>query len=89
MSSVASVILNLLLQLIRSFTSGLPEVSVPVLSKTIVSIFFIFSKTSAPFIRIPIEAAMPVPTITAVGVAKPRAHGQAITSVEIPKSKAN
>jgi hypothetical protein len=30
-----------------------------------------------------------VPTMTAVGVAKPNAHGQAITKVEIPKSKAN
>jgi hypothetical protein len=37
----------------------------------------------------PIEAAIPVPTITAVGVAKPSAHGQEMTSVEIPKSKAN
>jgi len=27
--------------------------------------------------------------MTAVGVAKPNAHGQAITKVEIPKSKAN
>jgi len=27
--------------------------------------------------------------MTAVGVAKPRAHGQAMTRVEIPKSKAN
>jgi len=35
------------------------------------------------------EAAIQVPTITAVGVDKPRAHGQAMTSVEIPKSKAN
>ena len=38
---------------------------------------------------IPREAAMPVPTMTAVGVANPRAQGQAITSVEIPKFRAN
>ena len=44
---------------------------------------------SAPFIRIPLEAATPVPTITAVGVARPSAQGQAITRVEIPKSNAN
>lgn len=73
----------------RSLTSGLPDVSVPVLSKTIVSIFVIFSNISAPFIKIPWEAARPVPTITAVGVANPKAHGQAITRVEIPKSNAN
>jgi hypothetical protein len=49
----------------------------------------IFSKTSPPLIRTPKLAAIPVPTITAVGVASPRAHGQAITSVDIPKLKAN
>jgi len=54
-----------------------------------VSIVFIFSRTSADLIRIPIEAAKPVPTITAVGVARPRAQGQAITRVEIPKSNEN
>lgn len=79
----------MLLQFIKSFTSGLPDVRVPVLSKTIVSIFYIFSRTSAPFINIPIDAAIPVPTITAVGVANPNAHGHAMTRVEIPKSKAN
>lgn len=72
-----------------SLTLGLPEVRVPVLSNTIVLILIIFSKMSAPLIRIPLEAASPVPTMTAVGVARPRAHGQAITRVEMPKSKAN
>ena len=33
--------------------------------------------------RIPLWAPTPVPTITAVGVAKPRAHGHAITRTEI------
>ena len=61
---------------------------VPVLSNTIVFTSFIFSRISPPFIRIPNLAAIPVPTITAVGVARPSAHGQAITSVEIPKLKA-
>jgi hypothetical protein len=32
---------------------------------------------------------MPVPTITAVGAARPKAQGHATTSVDIPKSKAN
>jgi hypothetical protein len=40
-------------------------------------------------INIPYDAAIPVPTITAVGVANPNAHGQAITNVEIPNPKAN
>ena len=44
---------------------------------------------SAPFIKIPYEAAKPVPTITAVGVASPKAQGHATTKDEIPKSKAN
>lgn len=70
-------------------TYGVPEVSVPVLSKTIVVIDEIFSNTSPPLIKTPKEAAIPVPTMTAVGVASPRAQGQAITKVEIPKPKAN
>jgi hypothetical protein len=49
----------------------------------------IFSKTSPPLMSIPYEAATPVPTMTAVGVASPKAHGQAMTRVEIPKLKAN
>jgi hypothetical protein len=40
-------------------------------------------------IKTPNEAAIPVPTITAVGVASPSAQGHAITSVEIPKLNAN
>jgi hypothetical protein len=37
-----------------------------------------FSKGSAPLINIPLTAPTPVPTITAVGVARPRAQGQAM-----------
>ncbi len=33
--------------------------------------------------KIPDDAPTPVPTIMAVGVAKPKAHGQAITKTEI------
>ena len=73
---------------IRSVTEGEPAVSVPVLSNTTVVILLILSRTSPPLISMPKEAAIPVPTITAVGVASPRAQGQAITSVEIPKLKA-
>ena len=42
-----------------------------------------FSNGSPPFMRIPLRAPTPVPTITAVGVARPRAQGQAITSTEM------
>lgn len=70
-------------------TCGYPEVNVPVLSNTTIVIDDIFSKTSPPLIRIPYVAATPVPTITAVGVASPRAQGQAMTKVEIPKLNAN
>ena len=61
----------------------------PVLSNTTVVILLIRSRMSPPLINTPNEAAMPVPTITAVGVASPSAHGQAITRVDIPKLKAN
>ncbi len=62
---------------------------VPVLSKIIVVMEEIFSNTSPPLIRMPNDAATPVPTITAVGVARPSAHGQAITNVDMPKLNAN
>ena len=75
--------------LIKSLTSGFPDVKVPVLSNTTTLIFSIFYKISAFLINIPNEAANPVPTMTAVGVARPKAQGHAITRVEIPKSKAN
>jgi len=51
---------------------------VPVLSSTIVSTRRVDSRTWGPLIRIPICAPRPVPTISAVGVARPRAHGQAM-----------
>jgi hypothetical protein len=73
---------------IRSFTSGFPYVKVPVLSKTTIDIELIFSNTLPPLINTPNLAATPVPTITAVGVASPNAHGHAITSIEMPKVNA-
>ncbi len=57
-----------------------PVVTVPVLSRTMVSTRRVDSSTSGPLIRIPSWAPRPVPTISAVGVARPRAHGQATIS---------
>ena len=44
---------------------------------------------SPPLIRIPSRAPTPVPTITAVGVARPRAQGQAtvMTEIQIVRAK--
>ena len=61
-------------------TRGAPSVRVPVLSKTTVLILWAVSRASALRIKMPCIAPRPMPTITAVGVASPRAHGQAITS---------
>ena len=55
-----------------------PVVTVPVLSSTMVSTRRVLSSTSGPLIRMPSWAPRPVPTISAVGVARPRAHGQAM-----------
>ena len=55
-------------------------VTVPVLSSTMVSIRRVDSRTSGPLIRMPSWAPRPVPTISAVGVARPSAHGQAMIS---------
>ena len=72
----------------RSVTSGSPRVSVPVLSKTTVVSRWAFSRLSPPRMRMPLSAPSPVPTMTAVGVANPRAQGQAITSTEMKFSSA-
>ncbi|MNY32422.1 hypothetical protein D3C86_1666370 [compost metagenome] len=53
---------------------------VPVLSSTIVSTLWVNSRLSASLIRIPCSAPLPTPTIMAVGVARPSAQGQAMTS---------
>ncbi len=53
-------------------------VTVPVLSSTMVSTRRVDSRTSGPLSRMPSWAPRPVPTISAVGVASPRAHGQAM-----------
>jgi hypothetical protein len=58
------------------------------LSKTIEVTQLAVSITSAPLKRIPNWAATPEPTITAVGVARPSAHGHAITSAATPNMNA-
>ena len=65
-----------------------PVVTVPVLSRTIVSTRRVDSRTSGPLIRMPSWAPRPVPTISAVGVASPRAHGQAMISTATAAVKA-
>ena len=61
-------------------TSGRPSVSVPVLSTTIVSTFSSRSSASACFTSTPSDAPRPVPTMIAIGVARPSAHGHAMIS---------
>ena len=59
---------------------GRPTVSVPVLSSTTVSTRWAVSSASPPRMRMPASAPRPVPTMIAVGVARPIAHGQAMTT---------
>jgi hypothetical protein len=59
-------------------TTGLPSVSVPVLSTTSVSTFLQISSASAFLISTPACAPRPVPTMIDIGVAKPSAQGQAM-----------
>ena len=55
-------------------------VMVPVLSKATVWASPATSKASADLMRMPLAAPRPVPTMMAVGVANPNAHGQLMTS---------
>ena len=57
-----------------------PVVTVPVLSSTTVSSRRVDSSTSGPLMMTPSWAPRPVPTSSAVGVARPSAHGQAMMS---------
>ncbi len=61
-------------------TDGLPSVSVPVLSTTSVSTFSMRSSASAFLISTPAPAPRPTPTMIDIGVASPRAQGQAMIS---------
>ncbi len=66
-----------------------PVVTVPVLSSTIVSTRRVDSRISGPLISSPSWAPRPVPTSSAVGVASPSAHGQAMISTATAAVKAN
>ena len=70
-------------------TLGAPTVSVPVLSNTTVLILLNRSNCSACRNRKPCFAAAPAATTTAIGVARPNAHGQAITSTLRPNITAS
>ena len=59
-------------------TFGRPSVRVPVLSTTSVSTFSIFSSASASRISTPCCAPLPTPTMIDIGVARPKAQGQAM-----------
>src|SRR3989344_6828579 len=61
-----------------SVNCGFPWVRVPVLSKITVFILLAISSEAASFIKIPLPAALPEETIMAIGVARPKAQGQAI-----------
>ena len=63
-------------------------VSVPVLSKITALIWQAASNGSPPLIKIPCSAPRPVPTISEVGVANPKAQGQAITITAVKAIKA-
>ena len=63
-----------------SVTTGLPSVIVPVLSKTTALTLRASSRLSASLMSMPCSAPRPRPTIIAVGVASPSAHGHAITN---------
>mmetsp|Transcript_64079 Transcript_64079/g.111702 ORF Transcript_64079/g.111702 Transcript_64079/m.111702 type:complete len:262 (+) Transcript_64079:779-1564(+) len=68
-------------------TLGLPFVRVPVLSSTMCVTFEPNSSGTAPLLtRMPFLAATPVDVMTAVGVAKPKAHGQATNRTVSPCS---
>ena len=69
-------------------TLGFPSVNVPVLSIITTWTFPTCSNVGASLIRILCLAPSPVPTATAVGVARPKASGQAMTTAEMAKDKA-
>ena len=70
----------------RRASPGRPRVTVPVLSSTTAVTRRAVSSASPSPIRMPSSAALPVPTMTAVGVASPRAQGQAMirTATVVP-----
>mmetsp|Transcript_2845 Transcript_2845/g.9564 ORF Transcript_2845/g.9564 Transcript_2845/m.9564 type:complete len:314 (-) Transcript_2845:505-1446(-) len=69
-------------------SSGWPVVSVPVLSRTTQDTAWAASSTAPPLTSTPCRAPTPVPTMTAVGVARPNAQGHATTTTDTAKSSA-
>ena len=76
-------------KLSMSATSGFPSVIVPVLSNTHTSTSLELSNVSPFLISMPYSAALPTPTVTAVGVARPNEHGHATTSTDMRHVSAN
>ncbi|MNJ45321.1 hypothetical protein D3C77_404090 [compost metagenome] len=70
-------------------TFGAPRVRVPVLSKTMTSSLTACSRAAAFLISTPWRAPSPVPTMIAMGVARPRASGQAMTKTVMVRVRAN
>ena len=70
-------------------TVGRPWVMVPVLSRTTAVSRWAVSSASLLPMRMPSSAARPVPTMTAVGVARPSAQGQAMirTATAVPMAR--
>ena len=69
-------------------TRILPSVSVPVLSKATQSTLWAISSAAAVRIIMPSSAPLPVPTMMAVGVARPSAQGQEMTSTAMARFSA-
>ena len=73
---------------LRSVSRGRPSVRVPVLSKATMSMSERVSRASPLRNSTPNSAARPVPTMIAVGVARPMAQGQATTSTATALTRA-
>ena len=71
-----------------SVTRGFPFVIVPVLSRTTISVLPAISRAAEVLKRIPFRAPLPLATIIATGVARPRAQGQLITSTATARVRA-
>ena len=71
-----------------SVTVGSPEVMVPVLSSATIWMRPVSSREAAVLNRMPFFAPTPLPTMIATGVARPSAHGQLMTSTEMPRASA-
>mmetsp|Transcript_495 Transcript_495/g.1508 ORF Transcript_495/g.1508 Transcript_495/m.1508 type:complete len:264 (-) Transcript_495:867-1658(-) len=74
--------------MINELTAGLPSVKVPVLSNATTVTLRAPSSAAPPLRSRPCSAPTPVATMTAVGVARPSAHGQAMTSTLMANSRA-